>query len=285
MRVLLGTEVQRVIAAGTETTDLDLRQAGRSGTDRGVFLVRDLELGREVLGPVAEQFAHPGFVGLRLLVPEGAQRDRAVADLREADDVLLELVVTHRGAVVLVDVPVDLQRVLFHLGLVGRGIERACVEAVAGGDLLRTGDVGIGDGALAVRRIGQADARSRALHLLVVGEEEQLVLDDRAAEGHAVGLLVIEAVEADAVQLLADHVLVAVRVVHGAAEVVGTRLGHRIDHRTGTAGDGGVIVGDVDVDFLDRIHRHRLTLGRQVVGFQAERVAGADAVDADGVPC
>ncbi|CRD47817.1 hypothetical protein BN1263170055 [Stenotrophomonas indicatrix] len=283
VRVLLGTEVQRVIAAGAKTTDLDLRQARRRGTDRGVFLVRDLELGREILGPVAEQLAHPGFIGLRLLVPEGAQRNRAVADLREADNILLELVVTHRGTVVLVDVPVDLQRVLFDLGLVGRGVERTCVEAVTGRDLLRAGDVGIGDGALAVRRIGQADARGRTLHLFVVGEEEQLVLDDRAAEGHAVGLFVIKTVEADIVQVLADHVLVAVRVIHGAAEVVGTRLGHRIDHRARTAGNGGVVVGDVDVDFLDRIHRHRLTLGRQVVGFQAERIAGTDAIDADRV--
>src|SRR5690606_2210776 len=53
--------------------------------------------------------------------------------------------------------------------------------------------------------------------------------------------------------------------------------------RTGTTVDGGVVVGQVDVDFLDGIHRHRLTLGRQVVRLQTERIARADAVDADGV--
>src|SRR5690606_36600643 len=56
-----------------------------------------------------------------------------------------------------------------------------------------------------------------------------------------------------------------------------------VDHRAGAAGDGDVIVGQVDVDRLDRIHRHRLAHGRQVVGLQAERVVGAHAVDADGV--
>ena len=281
--VLFRAEVNRRVV-GAVTLDLDLRQIGERRADGVVFLVRDLELGREIVAPVAEQLADYGLVGLRQGVPRRTQRHPVVVDQREAQHALLELVVAQRSAVVLIDVPVDLDRLFLGLGLAGRGQRKGTgVEAVGTGGILDAGDIRIGHFTPAVGRVGQAGARGGALVLLVVGEEEQLVLDDRATKGAAVGLLVVEAVELDAFELLAHHVLVAIGVIDASVELVGARLGHRVDHGAGTTGDGGVVVGQVDVDRLDRVHRHRLALGRQVVGLQAERVAGADAVDADGV--
>src|SRR5690606_27319691 len=183
----------------------------------------------------------------------------------------------------------DLGGVLLDLVLDGRrGLHAADVDAVdvAGdrlglGDLLR-GDVDDGVGAGTDR--AERGAGAIALELLVVHEEEQLVLDDRAAEGGAEGLLLLEAGEVGARdRVLAPPVAVAVGAVHRAVELVGARLGPRVPHRAGGTGDGGVVVGDVDVDRLDGVHRHRLAHGREVVRLQAEGVAGVDAVDADGV--
>ena len=66
-------------------------------------------------------------------------------------------------------------------------------------------------------------------------------------------------------------------------EFVGAGLGDGIDHATGAAGDGHVVIRDVDRDLIDGVHRERLLGGRQAVGFETEGIVGADAVDADGV--
>jgi len=84
-------------------------------------------------------------------------------------------------------------------------------------------------------------------------------------------------------RILAEPVAVATRPVHRAVELVGAGLGHRVDVGAGGAGDGHVVVRQVDVDGLDGVHRHRLTPGRHVVAFQAKGVTGRDAVDGDGV--
>ena len=285
VRVLLGADQHRGTAVRAETLDLDMRH-GHAGLTAGtVILVRDLELGGEVLAPVGEQLTHPGFIGLGLGVPVVAQRQRAAAQAREAHHVLFHLVVAQGCTMVVVDVPVQLDRVFLDLGGAVRVGHAAHVKTQASHVLLHGADVGSGDVTLAERAIGEAHARGGALVLLVVGEEEQLVLDDRATQGHAVGGFLVKAVEVGLVtfQAVTDHVRVAVGVVHGTVELVGTRLGHGVDHRTGTTGNGGVVVGQVDVDFFDGVHRDRLTLGRQAIGFQAERIGGADAVDADGV--
>src|SRR5690606_4855206 len=78
-------------------------------------------------------------------------------------------------------------------------------------------------------------------------------------------------------------VAVAVIAVHRAAELVGARLGHRVDVGARRTGDGHVVVGQVDVDRFDRLHRHRLATGGHDVAFEAKGVAGGDAVNADRV--
>src|SRR5690606_22224673 len=49
------------------------------------------------------------------------------------------------------------------------------------------------------------------------------------------------------------------------------------------AGNGDVVVRQVDVDRFDRFHRHRLAAGGHVVAFKTEGIAGGHAVDADRV--
>src|SRR5690606_7674095 len=196
--------------------------------------------------------------------PARIQAQRGVARAGQGRVHLLQLGEAGRQAVVVVDVPIDLGGVLLDLLLdAARRIEAADVDVVdIAGDALGLGDLLGGD----------------------VDEEEQLVLDDRATEGAAVGALVVEAGERRAAgRVVTDHVGVAVHAVQRAVELVGAGLGHRVDHRAGGAGDGGVVVGDVDVDRLDGVHRDRLAHGREVVRLQTEGVAGVHAVDADGV--
>src|SRR5690606_15560118 len=191
------------------------------------------------------------------------------------------------GAMGVADVPVQLEAVLL-TGGVGRHVaaEHAGVHAVTGGDVAHAGDVVLGD-ANDVRGTGtdRAERRARRAHLvvLVVEEEEQAILDQRATEGHAPGGLVLEAAEVAAVLVVADHRVVAPQAVDAAVELVGVGLGDGDDHAAGTAVDGEVVVGDVDGHFLDDVHRERLARGRQAVRLKAEGVVGADAVDADDV--
>src|SRR5690606_10946804 len=128
------------------------------------------------------------------------------------------------GAVVVVDVPVDLGQVALVLQVVAGGHAVAArLHAQAGGDVDRAGDLVQGHVAVghAVGQAGPAEVGDRLL--LVGGEEEQAVLDDRAAEGHAAGLVGPEPVVLLAVDL-ADHAAgVLVGVVHRAVELVGAR--------------------------------------------------------------
>ena len=281
--VALGAQVDGVLT-GADVVDDDRRQVGVGRGDRGVVALRDLELGREVVAPVAEQLGDGALEGLVLVVPVARQRDAAATEADQLGHHFLGLAVAQGRAVVVVDVPVELDRVFLDVGLGdARRVQAARIEAEAVGGRDHALDVRVGDVTVAVRGAGQAGARALALELLVVGEEEQAVLDDRATQGEAVGLFLVEAVEVDATQLVAHPVTVADGVVGAAVELVGARLGHGVDHRAGATGDGGVVVGQVDLDFLDRVHGDRLALGRHVVGLEAERVGVADAVDADDV--
>src|SRR5690606_7381922 len=86
-----------------------------------------------VLAPVAEQLADKAFKGLVLVVPVRVQRDIGRVEIRNLGDVFRELAVTEAGAMVLVDVPVDLARIFLGIRteLVGTsqrsGIKSPCV--------------------------------------------------------------------------------------------------------------------------------------------------------------
>src|SRR5690606_16499589 len=82
--------------------------------------------------------------------------------------------------------------------------------------------------------------------------EEQLVLDDWATEGEAQGLL-LECRQAqgwvgDAIEGIADHILVAVGKVGASAELVTPALGHRIDLASDEAAAAGGVGGGRDGD-------------------------------------
>ena len=189
---------------------------------------------------------------------------------------------------VVVDVPVELDHALFRLHLrTGRHFGAADVEAVAAlrdvldaADLVRA-DADGGAGAAA----DGAEFRTAAAAFVVFGqgEEEQLVLDQRAADPQALGVVlevrrVVVAV-GGAVVALADQAVVAGHVVGAAVVHVGTRLGDGVDIGAGVAALGHVVVGDVDLHRGDGFHRDRLAGGRAAVGFQAEGVVHGHAVD------
>ena len=186
----------------------------------------------------------------------------------------------------LVDVPVELHQDVFDLGVEARGrVEGARVELPhVFGDRGDFGDLRLRDAGHDVRRAGASRAEARGLcvtlELLVAREEEELVFDDRAAEGGADGVLVLEARELVA-SALADPIVAARDVVRRALEIVRARLRHGVDAGAGVARASNVEVSESDVDRLDRVDADRLTLGRQVVRLKTEAVVGRHAVNAD----
>ena len=190
-----------------------------------------------------------------------------------------------------VDRPVELEQRVLDRNLRAAGnAEIANVHAIAAlGDgcsrtheARRDGDIGFGVADRAVvRRV------ARAHELFVAGEEEQLVGDDRATEGEALGLFLelgrIEVAVGGHVVALASQAVIAVNVINAALELVGAALGHRVDVGAGIAFLGHVVVADIDLNRLDRVDRDRLFERGQAVGFEAEGVAGGHAVDRDRV--
>ena len=205
MRVALGAEAMNVGPAVPASSGAPkstwMVGAGRVDADRRVIAVRDLELGGEVVGPVAEQLARRSS---RL-----SCRGWYQLELSERDVVPLEepgrrggsarVAVAEVGAMVVVDVPVELDRVFLQLG-VGVASSAAGVEALAAWAMRCTSamSASVTVPLLESGRPAEVGARGALLVLLVVGEEEQLVLQHRTAEGEAVGLLVVEAVKSAA---------------------------------------------------------------------------------------
>src|SRR5690606_5620268 len=119
----------------------DGRGVGRSDALGGVVAVRNLELGGEGVGPVAEHLADVALDRLGVDVPARAQGQAAGGGAFRTDLALLQVAVAHAGAVVVADVPVQLQRVLFELG-VAVALQGTGIEAIGLGDALGLGDVG-----------------------------------------------------------------------------------------------------------------------------------------------
>src|SRR5690606_6322501 len=97
---------------GRAETDAQLRQAGVDAAQRVVLAAADLELGGQVVGPVAEQLRDRGVHGLGDGEPARIQAQRGVARAGQGRVHLLQLGEAGRQAVVVVDVPVDLGGVL-----------------------------------------------------------------------------------------------------------------------------------------------------------------------------
>ena len=291
-------QVHRRALAGRREVHVHRRLLpGRSGVLHEL-LEADLGFGGEAVAPVVEHVGDIVVGGDRLGIGVAGQPDavRTVAAHRRQQ--LPGALEGEAGAVIVGDVPVDLAEVaLVVVGQPGRAAERARSQAqllrriddllqVARGNLVAGGRAVAQRVVQAVGRVG-ADAGG----LLVLGrdEEEQLVLDDRAADVEAVGgvllvaLVVVARIVAGQPAGVADQVAgVAVGVVHRAMELVGAGLGHRVDVGANHVGRG-VVVGGGDVVFGDRLGRDRRLLVGQAVCVQAERIALGHAVDGDVV--
>ena len=129
-------------------------------------------------------------------------------------------------------------------------------------------------------------------------EEEELVLDDRGAEGETVGLvqlvLILLALRQVPVVLHllrragggADQVLVEEVGVEGTLDLVGTGLRDGVDGAAGEAGLAHVEGRDHDLYLLDGVQRNRVGARLAAVGAgsrETEGVVGHCAVDLEGV--
>ena len=118
--------------------------------------------------------------------------------------------------------------------------------------------------------------------VLEVDEEEQLVLDDRAAQGHTVGggAVFVARAELQAVDRVAAHHLVAVIDVGAALERVGTGLGDGVDATADEVGLADIVRGDHDLHFLDGIQGDGVAAAGEVAG-KAEVIVEVGTVDGE----
>ena len=116
-------------------------------------------------------------------------------------------------------------------------------------------------------------SRSFSLLIFSTGEEEELVLDDRATEGSTVSLsrtlreFVLNIV-AQAV-VLAVHVLVGVVHVSTAVELVGTTLSDSVDSTTCETALADIKRSNAHLQLLDCVHGDRIGIGLTAIGTAA----------------
>ncbi len=128
--------------------------------------------------------------------------------------------------------------------------------------------------------------RAGVFEFRVVDQEEQLVLDDRAAQRGAVFFLFENAgiERAGAAEgRFAYEVLVAVVVISSAVELVGAALGDDVDAAAGEVGRGHGVVSSHKLDRLDDIEIDRRAARSGKAAAEAEVIFLDSAVDRDAV--
>ena len=200
---------------------------------------------------------------------------------------VLRIVVAHGQAMVVVDVPVDAAQQL-QVALVGGEVrEGARVVAVAlhheVAHALHVGHGGAGDvvvriGHTVLRRAPAVDDR-RDLDILGVGEEEELVLHNRSAQGETVGRVAVRAALAQVgvVHAVTVHVLVVVVDVGRSLERVRTGLGHGVDTAADEVGLAYVKRGHHHLHLVDGVHRDGRAAAGQA-GRESEVIVQVGAV-------
>ena len=259
------------------------------------LLLGILEFGREGVGPSGEHLHHLLVELVTTLVPLRGRNERtaggASAVARNVEVLGALVAVAH--AVVVVDVPVKVHQHL--LALLGNGVRDSESVEVVGG-------LGSGDDRVVFRLRrghqlgGQAGAgrpdvhRRGTLELLVVSEEEQLVLDDRAADGGAVALLfegepdaLVRRQPGAVLGLGTGHAVVVVVVVRRAVEVVGAGLRDDVDGATLEARVLRIVGRGEHRQALHRIQRDGRAVGGIARTVQAEVVVLLHAVDGEAV--
>ena len=235
--------------------DIDVWELRRVGTTDIVLLrIGGNELVAEVVGEAAVHIERPRVhevlhriesvgKGHRILAHTSARHTGTTVhrrSIRVVPDVVLRIVVTNGNVVVAGDVPVQANQELGVL-LISRiiGVRTGVITILALHEIRNGLHVSLSSTRNVVGGIHLAIGRSTPtvyygwlFDLLEVGKEEQPVLDDRAAQGEAIGcltVLVASTTELLSTHGIALHVLVLVIDVGRALEGVRTRLGDGID--------------------------------------------------------
>ncbi len=195
------------------------------------------------------------------------------------------VVVTEHHLVIVVDVPVEACQNVRRPSLggvlaeIGRIVTRQSLVLFADlRELLLSGEAF--DVVRIVNRRG-----GLVLVVLAAYEEEQLVLYDGTAEGHAIGLGGLLGILL-AFGAFAHQVVVFIIGIGRTAERVVTRLGHRVDTAARETALANVVRGDYHLNLLDGLHRDGVGARLAAVGSrsgEAEHVVRHGAVDLERV--
>ena len=261
--------------------------------DEGVGLV-GLEEGRivEIIGTIAGRIAV--LVGVHVLVAEHQLVGLVDVPVQAGQDVVgtdVDLVLPDAlsGVADLVGLLVEVDQFLGQLG----------IEVVIPGPVFQLDSLGEFLVRVLVGTVGRGvDVRTGVFVIFTAQEEEQLVLDDRAADGETEGLgelLLILGALAVGIEVLdlllvargrADQFLVGVVRVGGTFDGIGTGLGDGVDRTAREAGLAHVERCHDDLDFFDGVQGDRVGVGLAAVGTgtgQAEGIIGHGAVDLEGI--
>ena len=194
----------------------------------------------------------------------------------------------HIGAVLGVDVPVQLHQQVLHFHGCGgaHATDVVTLEFCCRCDLidLRLGNrYGLRETAAYLTKLR---LRPGAGKLLIAGKKEELVFHDRAAQSKAFGVFTERGVAACTcgwAKAVAHKLVIAVHVVNAAFEFVGAGLAHGVDVGAGVVFLRHIVVRQIDLHCLNRVDGNWLFDGGQAVGLQAKGVVDLDAVNRDSV--
>ena len=114
------------------------------------------------------------------------------------------------------------------------------------------------------RLAGPVKLRLRAPGHLRIGEEEQLVLDDGAAQAETRLVVLIHRANlaVGAIHTAARHALVTAVAVHRARKFVSTAAGHGVHRATREVAQLHIKRGHLGLNFLNSVERNRVGAGR-----------------------
>ena len=285
----LGTEVhvRLVGVVGTEVAGEDFHEREETAVIAADVLdvgVRDQELVGNLVREAGVQVRGDRPEVVHLVVQRVGEHEAVLGDHAEAHVghvagggrsrplVVVRVVVPEGQVVLLADVPVDAgEELQVALVLVVVVVGTRIVVVVLDEEvphLLGLGDLDTGDhaGLVLDAVLGRTplDDLGRARGALGVDEEEQLVLDDRAAQGEAVrGLAFRGTLEVHAVDAVAVHVLVLVIGISRPLERVRTGLRDGVDTAADEVRLTDVVRGHDHLHFLDGVDGNRVAAARQ----------------------
>ena len=242
------------------------------------------QLRREIIRPVGVQLSRVGLQLGATIIEVVAVLEARRTGVGFGEVQTFVVVVGQRRTVTVVDVPVEAGEVFFIDRRIGNRSAAEIVDAVDGAgdvdDLLVFGLAEAAHDRRGVRANRAAAVEVHAFEALIGAEEEQRVLDDRAAERQAVTLLFeFRHEHRAAFDRVAAHVVVGEVEEHRSRELVGARLGHHVDEAARETAVLRVERRKLDRDLRDGVERERQALRRVAVVVEAETVVEADAVD------